>query len=59
MADEQGLTDKSPGWESKHPNPSGLPDGDPSKVVQPVAEMHHEEGHTEPAPAEPDQAAQS
>lgn len=34
-------------------NPSGLPDGHPSKVAQPVDELHHEEGHVDPVESRP------
>jgi hypothetical protein len=37
--------DKSAEWLARHPNPSGLEDGHPAKVAQPVADHHHEEGH--------------
>lgn len=39
--------DKTPEWERKHPNPSGLP-LDPDDKPLPLEPEHHEEGHEDP-----------
>jgi hypothetical protein len=50
MSEDQIAADNLAAGEAGHSrsNPSGLPDGHPAKVAQPVADTHHEEGHVDP-----------